>query len=179
MSPRFQDRGEEDLFDQFQTADKKIRRKTRLLLPRLKNSITVSYENIILLAIGFIMSCVIFFSLGVERGRNDIGHVRQEPIQVRRIEEKPQVEKAIVDKEVVQKKRDAGKYAIQLASFKKIEAAERELGILKKEGYNADIKKSGDYYQLYIGGFGEKKEVEKILKELKKRYTDSYIKNLQ
>jgi len=60
-----------DLFEQAQAADKKIRRKTRFLLPDIKNSITVSYETTIFFIIGFIMVCIMAFSLGVEKGRAD------------------------------------------------------------------------------------------------------------
>jgi len=60
-----------DLFEQAHTADKKIRRKTRFLLPDVKNSMTVSYETLIFCMIGFVMACIIVFSLGVEKGRYD------------------------------------------------------------------------------------------------------------
>ena len=63
---------EKDLFEQFQDADKNIKRKTRFLLPRIKDRLTITYENIIFLLIGFVISSIIFFSLGVEKGRKDI-----------------------------------------------------------------------------------------------------------
>ena len=72
---RFQDRLEKDLFEQVKAADAKIGRKTRFLLPRVKKSISLSYENIIFLAIAFIMTSIIFFSLGVEKGRRDVGYI--------------------------------------------------------------------------------------------------------
>jgi len=60
-----------DLFEQAQTADKKIRKKTRFLLPDIRNSMTISYETAIFYMIGFVMACIIIFSLGVEKGRHD------------------------------------------------------------------------------------------------------------
>ena len=54
MSARFQNKGEGDLFEQFQSADKKKSQKAKILLPRLKNSVSISYENIIFMAIGFL-----------------------------------------------------------------------------------------------------------------------------
>ncbi|MFA4992263.1 MAG: hypothetical protein WC569_06760 [Candidatus Omnitrophota bacterium] len=74
MSAKLQEKNQNDLFEQYQTADKRIRRKTRFLLPDIKNSVTLSYENIILTAIIFVMSCIIAFSLGVEKGRYDSGN---------------------------------------------------------------------------------------------------------
>ena len=71
MNIKTQEKTQNDLFEQAQTADKKIRRKTRFLLPDVKNSMTVSYETAIFYMIGFVMACIIIFSLGVEKGRHD------------------------------------------------------------------------------------------------------------
>jgi len=60
----------DDLFEA-QAADKKIRRKARFLLPDVKNSITIAYETMVFCVIGFVMACIIAFSLGVEKGRHD------------------------------------------------------------------------------------------------------------
>ncbi|MCX5693384.1 MAG: hypothetical protein NTX47_06910 [Candidatus Omnitrophica bacterium] len=71
MNIRTQEKTQNDLFEQAQAADKKIRRKTRFLLPDVKNSMTISYETAIFYMIGFVMACIIIFSLGVEKGRHD------------------------------------------------------------------------------------------------------------
>ena len=71
MNIKSQEKTQSDLFEQAQAADKKIRRKTRFLLPDVKNSMTISYETAIFYMIGFVMACIIIFSLGVEKGRND------------------------------------------------------------------------------------------------------------
>ena len=57
--------------------NKKIRKKTRFLLPDAKNSTTISYEAAIFYIIGFVMACIIAFSLGVEKGRHD--QLKSEP----------------------------------------------------------------------------------------------------
>ena len=71
MNIKTQEKTQSDLFEQAQTVDKKIRRKTRLLLPDVKNNFNVSYETMIFFVIGFLMVCIIVFSLGVEKGRYD------------------------------------------------------------------------------------------------------------
>ena len=68
------------------------------------------------------------------------------------------------------------KYILQLAAFKARGAAEQGREKLRIQGYKADIKKSGDYYQLYIGGFSEKKHAEQLEKKLKETYKDCYVK---
>ncbi|MDP2981487.1 MAG: hypothetical protein Q8N67_05430 [Candidatus Omnitrophota bacterium] len=71
MNIKTQEKTQSDLFEQAQTVDKKMRRKTRFLLPDVKNSTTISYEAVIFYIIGFVMACIIAFSLGVEKGRYD------------------------------------------------------------------------------------------------------------
>jgi len=71
MNLKTQEKTQSDLFEQAQTADKKIKRKTRLLLPDVKNNFILSYETMIFFMIGFVMACIIVFSLGVEKGRYD------------------------------------------------------------------------------------------------------------
>lgn len=165
----FQGSGEKDLFGQPEAVDKKTRKKTGFILPEIKKSITLSYENIIFLSIGFVMSCIIFFSLGVEKGRKDFykqqatSNKRQEIIE----------EKIAPDTEAEVPVRSA--YIIQLAAFREKNSAEDEQGRLRKEGYNAAVKKSGIYYQVYIGGFDTKKDAEVLLTKLKKKYNDCYI----
>lgn len=68
MSQRFQDRQERDLFNQISPGDKPIKKKAKIFFPDQKKDIAVSYENLIFILIVFIMSSIIFFSLGVEKG---------------------------------------------------------------------------------------------------------------
>jgi len=71
MNIKTQEKNQFDLFEQGQSVDKKIRKKTRFLLPDVKNSVTVSYETMIFIMIGFLMVCIAVFALGVEKGRYD------------------------------------------------------------------------------------------------------------
>ncbi len=167
MSARFQDRQERDLFGQSQVSDRKIRKKTKILLPNLKKSLTLSYEHVIFIAIGLAMACIICFSLGVEKGRRDTRETRDKR-QETRSEKIAVVESRAATEE--------NKYVIQLAAFKARGAAEQGREKLRKLGHKADIKRSGDYYQLYIGGFSKKKHAEQLEKKLKKTYKDCYVK---
>ena len=167
MSARFQHKRDRDLFDQSQASDRKIRRKTRILLPRIKKSMAISYENLIFLAIAFVMCCIIFFSAGVEKGRRDVNHVSGIEQPAHR-----DTEVAVQEKD---KGRSRDRYIIHMAAFKKNLSAEKEVARLRAEGYEAGIKKTGGYAQVYIGGFENKKKAGRLLRKLKKRYKDSYI----
>lgn len=175
MSAKFQQDTEKDLFEQAHATDKKIKERTRRLLPDIKQNVNLSYENVVFLMIAFVMSCIIFFSLGVEKGRRD------KSLSDVKVEYKEQMREDIVQGVVEQQVPDRQSvrpdtYIIQVAAFKKIEAAEQAREKLKKEGYKADIKKSDDYYQIYIGGFESEGAARKMLKQVKLKYSDSYIK---
>lgn len=176
MNAKFQNRGEPDLFEQFQSTEKKTLKKPRFNLPYLKKSITLTYENIIFLVMGLIISCVIFFSLGVEKGRQDIARVN---IKDKKEEELVDFSRNIEAGEQKTEDREVRRegYVIQLAAFKTQESAEREQGSLKESGYDACIKKSGDYYQLYVGRIDSMEKAQNLQRRLKEKYKDCYIKS--
>jgi len=174
---------EKDLFEQFQEADKNIKRKTRFLLPRIKDCLTITYENIIFLLIGFVISCIIFFSLGVEKGRRDIYRGTNAPNHSLRSGTGQAELKNIAEptRKIVAPQQEKAKslrqeYVIQLAAFKTKSSAEEQMKKLKQDGFAAEVKQSGDYYQLYVGGFDKKTGAEKVLSKLRERYKDCYIK---
>lgn len=187
MSAKFQERQEKDLFGQFQGTEKRVAKKTRFLIPRIRDSVIISYENIVFLSIGLLMFCVICFSLGVEKGRRDTG--REKPIgrvtifepesnQRQEIRVKGQGSKntaAIVNEPPAA----TGGYIVQLAAFKNKAPAEKELDRLRRDGYTAaDVKKSGEYFQLYVGGFAKRSEADRLKEKLKARYPDCYTRPL-
>jgi cell division protein FtsN len=192
MTPIFQSKKEKDLFEQFQTADEKIREKTKNLLPGIKKSLNLSYENIVFLVIAFVMSCVIFFTLGVEKGRRDVGYVkdkgetrssqgsqeafRQSLPPVTKSRDLRRIEAKEVKAQETSRDREGEYYTVQLAAFRSKEAADRERAELKKNGYNAGIRISGDYYQLFIDGIKTKKDAQTIVNKLKNKYNDCYVK---
>ncbi|MFH1854243.1 MAG: SPOR domain-containing protein [Candidatus Omnitrophota bacterium] len=188
MGAKLQGKQEKDLFEQFQGTERKVAKKTRLLIPRIKDSIAISYENTVFLLIGSLMLCIICFTLGVEKGRRDLAQTRpikriaiaeigteQRPLGL--TQDKEQVSKrqaVVVDKANTK----TGAYVIQVAAFKDKEPAERALGKLRGEGYSADVRKSGEYYQLYVGGFNKKSDAERLKQKLQSSYADCYIKKL-
>lgn len=177
MNAKFQNKGEKDLFGQFETADEQIRQKTKLLLPNVKRSLILSYENVIFLAIGFVMVCVIFFTLGVEKGKRCAAPIRNKAVfeereLLSRTQDKPQLLRQGLATQFEG-------YVVQLAAFKGTESAEQERSELKKIGYLANIKQSGDYYQLYIGAFKTKKEADGVANRLRHKYADCYVKRVE
>ncbi len=179
MSAKFQSKGERDLFEQFQEKGVRSKKNIKFTLPRLRKSIEFSYENIIFLSIAFIMLSVMFFSLGVEKGRQE-GSYRRKKVGTTRVETVMPIEKKPLPKrQRIAKKRIKSNYAIQLAAFTSIISAEEETKKLKKEGYSAKIRKSGSYFQVFLDGFDNRKKAEALLKKLVKKYGDGYIKKMK
>ncbi len=178
MTAKSRDKKEKDLFEDYPVREKEVRRKTTLTLPHFKKTLVVSYENVIFLAIAFIMACIIFFSFGVEKGRQDvIGKGKQHGLTIGRSAACGSVRGTSSVKPAKQKKNTIG-YNIQIAAFKERQSAKQERDALRKEGYRAEVKKSGSYYQVYVGAFKEKREADSQLEKLKQKYNDCYIKKI-
>lgn len=69
-------------------------------------------------------------------------------------------------------------HTVQVASFKKLNRAEQEVGDLKKLGYEAFTSKKGTYYIVCVGKFSEKQQANALVKPLRKRYSDCYVRRL-
>lgn len=71
----------------------------------------------------------------------------------------------------------ASKFVIQIATYKKDSSyVEKEIAKLKQKGFEAFVKKSGDYAIIYAGNFENKQKAQERLKELKKTYKDCFVK---
>ncbi len=133
------------------------------------------YEKVILIAIGFLVTGVISFSLGVEKGKHlamlksDYQTIKRQPAaSTTKVPEEPKPQQAPL----------AQNYIIQLASYKTKATAQKEAQILKKKGYTPLVLSKSGYAVLYVGGFSDKEKAESLLSELKKRYNDCIIRRL-
>ncbi len=169
--------------------------------------LTLSAENIIVLCIIFIMSWVLLFSFGVERGKglSRLNIIREAPpapaVQTSKIQTPvvnktlsvkmntvvtPKLEQQIpeVKKEVVNVALLASQpilsdaYTIQVASFKQEENAQREAAKIKGLGYESFVLSKGTHSIVCVGKFEEKQKAQKISSELKRKYQDSVIRRL-
>lgn len=176
MSAKFQEKQEKDLFEQFHGAEKKVSKKTGFLIPRIKDSIVIHHENIVFFSIGFLVSCIICFSLGVEKGRRDMVRATT---PVERIivagAEKQKPARARITTETVPAETKG--FVVQLATVKNKSSAEKEVNKLISDGYNARVRKSGEYYQIYVGVFNKEAEADSLKQKLISRYNDCYVTN--
>jgi cell division septation protein DedD len=150
------------------------------------------YEKTILIIIGFITVGIASFSLGVEKGRHSVmagtnfqratvtqpsGPMTAPAVQVKIAASQPLIQKQPVIEPLKEKAGVAG-YTIQVASFQAKTLAQKEAERLKGRGHAAIMLSKNGYTILCVGKFSDKNTARVLLQELKKSYTDCYIRRL-
>lgn len=149
------------------------------LLARIWN-----HEKAILMITAILITGIISFSLGVERGKKIVskGEVDKllEPVKTQSSAPvfKPMVKKDEVVKPVFSVMQQQGAFTIQVASFKTKVNAQKEAEILKRRGFDASISTKGSYVILCVGNFLNKEAAQPLLTELNKRYGSCTIRRL-
>ena len=175
-----------ELFSEFQTA--KIKGTGRSfgkdMVFAKKVVFSLSYENIILLFIGSIMLLVIFFSLGVEKGKRSTiaqagGEKAENVISEAPQKEEPKIAKnsEITEKKVIDIPQKL--YTIQVSAFRKEGKAEKEIARLKNNGYDTFVMPSEGWLQVCVGRYASREESEKDFAALKKNYPSCYFRKIE
>jgi cell division protein FtsN len=160
-----------------------------------------NYEKAILIVVGCIITAMVSFALGVEKGKKltvlksrprafmasgeDAIKQASTPLPApAQAEPEPQSKPAPALKDEVVAtpaalvKGSAASYTIQVASFRKKTSAQREIATLKKKGLVASVLSKGKYLVVCVGKFMQKDEAKSLLYKLKKRYQDCFIRRL-
>ena len=169
-----------ELFTEFQAtkAKKPAHPLRRGMVFGKKFAFNLSYENIVLLFIAFIMLLVVFFSLGVEKGKRIILHTKISPAETPQIIEEPEI---VETDEITEKKLPEPSlkpYTIQVVAFKKEEKARQATERLKNDGYKAFVIPSKEWLQVCVGRYINKEESKKDFADLKKMYPTSYFRKI-
>lgn len=137
------------------------------------------YEKTILIIIAILVTGIVSFSVGVERGRRS---TMSQPLQAQDSEVRTQVAQAQIITEVEKEPQPAAipvsGYTVQVASFKTNAYAQKEAALLKKRGYKAITLNKGEHIILCVGNFPEKEEAQALLSELSRYYKDCRIRRL-
>jgi len=143
-----------------------------------------NYEKTILLIIAFIITGIVAFALGMDRGRR---MVIIPAADSKRIAVKPEVKlplPAAGKNEIIENnvstpiQAGAGSYTIQVASYQDNTHAQKEAGQLKIKGFSPLIVNKGKYIIVCVGNFSNQTTAKSLLSQLKKRYQDCYIRRL-
>jgi len=139
-----------------------------------------SYEKNIVLIICFIVTAIIAFSFGVEKGKSSF--LKIEPLVKT---DAPVMQPSTGQQNNAETKTPVTssplqRYAIQVASYKNVKYAQQEAGVLKKKGIVATVTAKGRYYVLYAGNFTTREEARFLLSEInkQKRYAGARIGRL-
>jgi len=171
----------------------------------LTKDLTLSLENIIVLCIIFVMSSVLFFSFGVEKGRrvesvpNDSrpdqktkkANVKSEKPVTGETQEKMVVFPVDIPRELTEvgepllqvpgKINDGQErlFTIQVASFKLEKNAQKEADRLKGVGHeDAFVVAKGSYSIVCVGKFSQRDEAKEFSNKLKNKYNDFLVRRL-
>ncbi|MDD5166419.1 MAG: SPOR domain-containing protein [Candidatus Omnitrophica bacterium] len=159
-----------------------------------------NYEKKILLVIAFVITAIISFSLGVEKGKHaqlantgtridmalKAGPPAAETPVNKQTYQQPSVSEinilaaAPAEKTIKQPSplQAPGSYTIQVASFKNKSLAQQESDKLKKMGLKPLVLSRGTFAVVCVGNFPNKKIAQAAQSELKKRYGDCIIRRL-
>jgi len=149
-----------------------------------------AHDKVILMIIGVVVTSIVSFSLGVEKGKQISmrkSNVSFDVAVVEKLPQAPLIQQRPVGKAqapVVQVlaappvQATIGSYAIQVASYKTKSAALRESESLKKQGFVTTLLTKGDYIVLCVGNFNSKEKAQTMLPQLVKRYQGCMIRRL-
>ncbi|MDD5130847.1 MAG: SPOR domain-containing protein [Candidatus Omnitrophica bacterium] len=110
------------------------------------------YEKVMLLIMGLVLTSIISFSLGVEKGRRAAWVKNNTAV--------------------------ASGYTIQVATFKNKQLALRQAHALIKEGLTPMVFAKGDYIVLCVGKFSNQESAQPLLIQLQRTYAGCRIRRL-
>ncbi len=194
---------QKELFDEFE-APKKAAARFGSIFPRSDLAITLTPEKMVFAAIGAIMLMVIFFALGVEKGKSaayakftetETKTIAKEIISAPEISLKParapivaansapatNVTRKISPPAVATVRTQAvfdktKPYMIVAVTFSREDLALKEVGKLKAAGLEAFIYYGEPYYLASIGSFQSRDSAQKILKKVRQMHKDAYVR---
>jgi len=110
------------------------------------------YEKVLLLVMGLVLTSIISFSLGVEKGKSFSRDKHEVSV--------------------------SSGYTIQVATFKNKQLALREAKLLLKEGLVPMVFAKGDYIVLCVGKFSNQESAQPLLIQLQRTYAGCRIRRL-
>lgn len=145
-----------------------------------------NYEKTILLIIGFIITGIISFSLGVEKGKRQVAAKIDAHLDIafkagpseKKVVFRPLEKQEGKRNEQAQPKEYIENYTIQIASFKAKASAQNEIEAFKKKGLNTLVLSKSGYTVVCVGNFTNRDKAKALLTQLRKQYRDCFIRRL-
>jgi len=143
-----------------------------------------AHEKTVLIIIAFLVTGIIAFSAGVEKGKRNILNEQSKQLVLVKPQNTAPAPAVIVRKEealtqvVPLTAQKQGAFTIQVASFKTKANAQKEAENIKKRGLSAILLNKGSYVILCVGNFPNKETAQPLLSELSRRYGSCQIRRL-
>lgn len=154
--------------------------KTGILNPFL--SYVWNYEKTILIIICFIITGIVSFSLGVEKGKRITMLKSNSNLDIATGKQiSPFLEKTDTQQPLTtqpQTPLQLQNYTIQVATYQTKTHAQIEAEALRKKGLLPLVLSKSGYTVLCVGNFSNQGAAKSLLSELKKRYRDCFIRRL-
>jgi hypothetical protein len=171
--------------------------------PYQLKSLTLTAENIIVLGIVFVMTLVLFFSFGFEKGKRvtriSLWEAFKSAAPVAAVQ--AQAERVVLPAREASVPEERGEnlgagqdplpeilpsrtgaeediFTIQVASFKQERDAQKEATLLKKKGYDIFVLLKGKHSIVCVGKFAQKNAAKQFSNRLKNKYTDCLVRRL-
>ena len=188
-----------ELFQEFSGQPKKPERFPALNKTQKPILVSTSTEQIIFLSILLILALCLVFFLGVVRGKflTPVAQVQHPtniqgaaPVPVSHMLAMPQYRSQVrsdaVSAPAPKRPLPASSfpivpaankpYMIQLVTYKRADLADKDVLAFRRNGYQAIVVPSGDYYQVCVGQYATKDEAKKDLKFFGSRYKDCFLR---
>lgn len=169
-----------DLFSQGSEASGSRSNQTNPFLARIWN-----YEKTILIILAILVTGIVAFSLGVEKGKENVSNSQESAlVPAKALKAQQPAPQLIVRKEEAAKPvinpamQQSGSFTIQVATFKTKANALKEAEFIKKRGLGPILFSKNGYFILCVGNFPRKESALGLLAELNKRYGNCQIRRL-
>ena len=169
------ERNQPELFDDFAASAKP--RQPRLN-PVKKLRINASHELVLFGCILLLMTVIVSFGIGFERGkritRQSVNKITQPVAFLSPVSTLPEKTDIPARQE---KKQVPKKYAVQLVAYTQKNYANKQIQKLLKSGYRPFMLRNSKFYLVYIGPYPDKKTARSDLVKVKSRslYQDAFI----
>lgn len=153
------------------------------------------HEKAVILVICFILTSVISFSLGMEKGKRNAARAQNfrpdvaDKLKENAIQGQPAKAPAPSQNQLMttptknisqpaETEENLSGYTIQLASYKSKTTAQKEAKKLQNNGHKTVVLSKGNYIIVCVGAFPNKNVAKTQLSKLKKTYRDSFVRRL-
>ena len=172
---------QEELFKEFaQETPQRKKNPFAIGVSLAQRSFALSFEKLLFISMIAIISLVLVFAIGVERGKQlkiPIPEVRLVTPLVIPPEPEPQRTETISSKPpVAAMPKETKPYTLQIVTYRDKKSAEKTVSELRSKGYDSFVASKGNFLAICIGKYPSLEDASKIAKSFRKQYPDCFVR---